>query len=41
MDGHVACMGVVRNAYKCWLKNLHLESLHMNGSIVLKYVFRV
>jgi hypothetical protein len=41
MDGHVACMGGVRNAYKFWWKNLHLDSLHMDGSIILKCVLRV
>lgn len=37
----MACMGGVRNAYKFWSKNLHLDSLHMGGSVILKYVLRV
>jgi len=36
MDGHVACMGGVRNVYKFWLKNLHVDE-----SIILKCVLRV
>jgi hypothetical protein len=41
MDGHVACMGGVRNAYKFWLKNLQLDSLHMDWGVILKCVLRV
>jgi len=41
MDGHVACMGGLRNSYKFWSKNLHSDSLHMDGGIILKCVPRM
>jgi hypothetical protein len=43
-EGHVACMGKIRNASKYWFKNLkardHSVYLHRDGRVIPEWIFR-
>jgi hypothetical protein len=43
-DGHVAHIGDGRGAYKIWWVGLeergHLEDLHIDGRVILRWIFK-